>query len=298
MRGKLLVTVFVLAAYLLGSGKQGTACTVFYAANGDVVLGGNNEDWHIPLTKLWFIPRQEGRHGVVYVTFSNHRAIQGGMNDQGLFFDFLAVKPREVKPTPDKPRWSGHPLREVMEKCATVDEAVEMLETHNRVFMRRICIFLGDAQGNSAIVEGEAVVRKEGLYQVSTNFRQSLTPPDKSTCRRYRTANKMLSETEAFDVDLFRRICASVHQKGRNSTLYSSIYDLRRKVIYLYHFHDYSNVVEIDLEKELAKGEHVVEMPSLFPAKADFERFQKQATKDVPRQPASDQVRDRPAALR
>jgi len=27
---------------------------------------------------------------------------------------FLAVKPRAVKPTPDKKRWNGHPLREVI----------------------------------------------------------------------------------------------------------------------------------------------------------------------------------------
>jgi penicillin V acylase-like amidase (Ntn superfamily) len=261
------------------------ACTVFHAADGDVVLGGNNEDWHVPLTKLWFLPEQEGRYGVVYVTFSDHRAIQGGMNDQGLFFDFLAVKRRDVAPTPDKPPWNAHPLREVMERCATVDEAVEMLEAHNRAFMWRICIFLGDARGDSAIVEAEAVVRKQGTFQVATNFRQSLIPPAESTCRRHRTATRMLSQADAVNVDLFRRICAAVHQRGKNPTLYSTIYDLKRKVVYLYHYHNFENVVTLDLAEELAKGEHVVEMPGLFPKNPAFEQY---------RQAIEQQKRSRP----
>ncbi|MHC4398715.1 MAG: carcinine hydrolase/isopenicillin-N N-acyltransferase family protein [Planctomycetota bacterium] len=273
--------VIVLLSLTLGCARAGVGCTLFYAAEGDSVLGGNNEDWHVPLTKVWFVPRREGTHGVVYVTFSDHRAIQGGMNDQGLFFDFLAVRPREVKATPDKLSWIAHPLREIMEQCASVGEAVAMLKTHNRAFMRRICIFLGDAQGNSAIVEAEAVVRKQGKYQVATNFRQSLTPPAEATCWRYRTANRMLSQADQFSVDLFRRICAAVHQEGKNSTLYSTIYDLKSKVIYLYHFHDFENVVVLDLEKELAKGERVVEMPSLFPAKRGFERFRRNSTTDL-----------------
>jgi penicillin V acylase-like amidase (Ntn superfamily) len=273
--------ILVLLSLKLGCVRAGVGCTLFYAAEGDSVLGGNNEDWHVPLTKAWFVPGRAGAHGVVYVTFSDHRAIQGGMNDQGLFFDFLAVKPRDVKATPSKLRWNAHPLREIMKQCASVDEAVAMLEAHDRAFMRRICIFLGDAQGNSAIVEAEAVVRKQGKHQVATNFRQSLIPPAKATCWRYRTADRMLSQANEFSVDLFRRICAAVHQEGKNSTLYSTVYDLKRKIIYLYHFHDFENVVVFDLEEELAKGERVLEMPSLFPAKPDYERFRRDSATEL-----------------
>jgi hypothetical protein len=286
--------VAVLPAILNATASR--ACTLFYAADGEVVLGGNNEDWHIPLTKLWFVPGVDGKHGVAYVTFADHRAIQGGVNDQGLFFDFLAVQPRDVKPTPDKERWNGHPLREVMVQCGTVDEAVAMLERHHRAFMRRICIFLGDAHGNSAIVEAEAVVRKQGPYQVATNFRQSLTPPEQSDCRRYRTANRMLAGADKYSVDLFRRICDAVHQEGNNSTLYSTIYDLKRKQIHLYHFHNYENVVVFDVEAELAKGEHIVEMPSLFPANPAFERFRQ--NHPIPAHPPAGDRPERDTPLR
>ncbi len=65
-------------------------CTVFLAANDQVALAGNNEDWRNPFTKLWFIPAGEGTFGQMYVGFDDYYP-QGGMNDQGLFFDGLAV---------------------------------------------------------------------------------------------------------------------------------------------------------------------------------------------------------------
>jgi hypothetical protein len=36
-------------------------------------------------------------------------------------------------------------------------------------------------------------------------------------------------------------------------------------LIYLYHFHNYENVVVINLEEELKKGKHTIEISSLFP---------------------------------
>jgi len=143
--------------------------------------------------------------------------------------------------------------------------------------MKRICIFLGDAQGNSAIVEAEAVIRKQGPYQISTNYRQSLIPPSRSACRRYNKANTLLSQADGFSVDLFRRVCAATHQEDRNPTLYSTVYDLKQRVIHLYHFHDFDNVIEFDLQKELAKGERVVEMHTLFPPKANFLGFRRRS---------------------
>ncbi len=66
------------------------SCTVFYAADENVALAGNNEDWNNPLTKIWFLPPEEAKYGRVYVGFDDFSP-QGGMNDQGLFFDGLAV---------------------------------------------------------------------------------------------------------------------------------------------------------------------------------------------------------------
>ena len=58
-------------------------------------LVGNNEDYKIPYTRVWFVPPENGKYGRVYFGYDNWSP-QGGMNDQGLFFDFFAVKNRII----------------------------------------------------------------------------------------------------------------------------------------------------------------------------------------------------------
>src|SRR5512136_2947687 len=72
---------------VLGAGQ---GCSTVYATDGQQMLGGNNEDSGEPLTKVWFVPAGEGTHGMVLFGYGTYRA-QGGMNDEGLFFDFLSV---------------------------------------------------------------------------------------------------------------------------------------------------------------------------------------------------------------
>ena len=52
--------------------------------------------------------------------------------------------------------------------------------------------------------------------------------------------------------------------------MYSNIYDLDDRLVYLYNFHDFENEVVIDLSDELKKGPHVVELPSLFPRNSAY----------------------------
>jgi hypothetical protein len=78
---------------------------------------------------------------------------------------------------------------------------------------------------------------------------------------------------ENISVELFRRILAATHAEGANPTLYSNIYDLKRRVMYLYNFHNFENVVTIDLAAELEKGKRALDLPSLFPRTFDAEVF-------------------------
>ncbi len=66
-------------------------CTIFNASKNGRVLAGNNEDLNSTDSRVWFYPPTEGKHGYVYVGFDSY-GTQGGMNDQGLFFDFNALK--------------------------------------------------------------------------------------------------------------------------------------------------------------------------------------------------------------
>ena len=92
----------------------------------------------------------------------------------------------------DKPAYPGSLPDKALAECATVDCVVQLFEEWHAYDTWRHQFFFGDASGESAIVEPKAVLRKEGAYQVVTNFYQSTTPPQSCTCDRYRTATQML----------------------------------------------------------------------------------------------------------
>lgn len=256
-----LMIIFI--AQMLLTGNILFACTVFYASDGEMVLAGNNEDGSNPNTKVLFFPPEEGKYGRVYFEYDNF-APQGGVNDQGLFFDHTATGPLDVVLSKDKQKPRRNLIHEVMEKCATVEEALRVYDKYNLQFMRKFQTIFGDKTGDSAIIEGDVIICKKGTYQVLTNFHQSKMGSGEYTCERYNIAAEMLENADDISIDLFRRILAAVHQEG-SKTLYSNIYDLKRDITYLYHFHNYENVVEIDLQEELKKGKQTIDLPSLFP---------------------------------
>jgi hypothetical protein len=75
----------------------------------------------------------------------------------------------------------------------------------------------------------------------------------------------MLEDAVEINVELIRKVLMATHQEGAVNTVYSNIYDLRNGLVYLYHFHNFENVVVIDLHEELKHGLRILDIPSLFP---------------------------------
>ncbi len=255
----LLLTLIVLPSETLFS------CTMFTLTKNGKTLVGNNEDWRNPNTKMWFVLPEEGKYGIVYFGFDDLTP-QGGMNDQGLVFDYMATQPLEVKNSLHKETFRGDLMDKVMRECATVEEALNLVDHYNLQYFRSFQVMIVDKSGDSAIIEGDVIQRKKGNFQVCTNFYLSqLKEGDDIPCDRYKIATNLLSKNE-LTIDAFRNILAAVHQEGaQGGTLYSNIYDVNRGLVYLYHFHNYENVVAINLEDELKKGEHTIDLPTLFP---------------------------------
>ena len=262
--------------------QPGQGCTVFYAASGDLALAGNNEDSLNPLTRAWFIPASDGRYGLVYFGYDDLWP-QGGMNDQGLFFDGLYV-PYEALGisalNPAYPSGASAMLDDVMARSATVDEALAFFEQYRRDGLETGQLFFGDKTGNSAIVEGNAIIRKQGPYQIATNFRQSEASGPPYFDGRYNAADERLSQADSYSVELFRQILDATHQDHYAQTLYSQVYDLKNGLIYLYLFHDYRNVIILNLDNELAKGSHMASIASLFPMNQDYDQYSLQKTEE------------------
>ena len=250
-------------------------CTIFNALKKGRVLAGNNEDLNATDSRIWFFPPAEGKYGYVYVG-SDSYGIQGGMNDQGLFFDYNALKFSKMNPSPEKLpikgwRWL---INKIMSECATVEDVISLLDKYNLGWWGSNQVMYADATGASAVIGAKkngnlSIVRKKGDYQVSTNF--SLANPEfgASTypCSRYDIANEMLENMEELSVDYFEKILAATHQEATYPTVYSNICDLTKKEIYVYNFHNFEEVVKLNLEEELKKGKHDYDFSSLFPRK-------------------------------
>ncbi len=255
------------------------ACTAFMMSDGERVLVGNNEDYNIPYTRVWFVPAENGQYGRVYFGYDNWSP-QGGMNDQGLFFDFFATKPLEVKLSKEKPKFQGPIIDRMVAECATVGEVLDMFDQYDLEFMSKFQMFVVDKSGDAAIIEGDRIIRKSGSYQVVTNFYQSkvkenLRPCDwfQPSCMQYKKAESMLTESGTASVAHFRDILEATHRNTLGArTLYSNIYDLKKGLVYLYYLHNFKNEVVIDLNKELKKGRHYYDLPLLFGKKLKYGR--------------------------
>jgi hypothetical protein len=256
----------------------GAGCSTVYATDGRQMLAGNNEDSLEPLTKVWFVPATEGTFGLVLFGYGNYRA-QGGMNDQGLFFDLLTVSRELPIPLEGKQPWPGtnYLIYDAVATCATVACVVDLFERYYDADAWSMQAFFGDAIGESAIIEPQAILRQRGGYQVATNFYRSTIPSSQdpaSACPRYRIASEMLAGAPALSVEYMRDVMAAVHQDGpRALTVYTNVYDLVNRAVYLYYFSDYEHVAVLDLEDELAKDAHAYDLPALFPPNPAAQEF-------------------------
>ena len=255
------------------------ACTAFMASDSDTVLVGNNEDYNIPHTRMWFIPAKSGQYGRVYFGYDCWY-IGGGMNDQGLFFDILLTETLEIKSSKEKPIFKGHIFDKFMAECATVKEVLDLFDNYYLEQMSNFQLLVVDRTGDSVIIERDHIIRKTDSYQAVTNFLQSQVGENRQPCEwykggclRYQIAENMLRENRSVSVEYFREILEATHQNTLGvRTLYSNIYDLKNGLIYLYYLHNYDNEIIIDLKEELKKGSHYYEIPTLFGKKVPYGR--------------------------
>lgn len=276
---RLLMLLLGVAVPLLvpAMSMQARACTAVFVSTGDTVLVGNNEDAAMPLSKVWVVPGDAGKYSRLCLGYAGDNTVQGGVNEKGLWFDGFSADAKPVAADPGQKVFDGDMYDNILAECATVEEVVALLRRYNNPFLSDTMLMVGDRTGASAIIEGNAILPRRGPSQIITNFRQSEHPDGSKVCERYRVAQAMLKANPNVTVDGMRKILAAVHQEGPVSTIYSYICDLQNGKLYLYHFHNFENVVVLDLKQELAKGGHTQSLPELFPTTLAAEKFVSQS---------------------
>ncbi|UCC44790.1 MAG: hypothetical protein JSU65_02360 [Candidatus Zixiibacteriota bacterium] len=248
--------------------SSGQSCTVIYASDGTVALAGNNEDYKNPFMTISYLPAEDGKLGRIYFCHGTLYP-QGGMNEEGLFFDGATAERVEVPRDPGKLPYDGSLILKAMEECSTVEEVLQLYGRYDASGSWGGHYLVGDRFGNSVIIEPQTFIKKSGRYQIITNFLQSKTKPENSTDARYRLASELFEKAESISVDLFRRILNATHYEeysgSMTTTLYSFICDLKKRQIYVYYFHNFEEAVKIDLQEALKNGQRTCLISSLFP---------------------------------
>ncbi len=246
--------VLVLALYMFGTGPT-SACSIFVLTDGRRVLFCNNEDWSNHKTGIWFVPGASGRHGCVYVGFDNGWA-QGGLNTEGLAFDWVAGFNEKWEPDPTKATANGNPAQRMLETCSTVDEAIGFFKEYHEPSFSSGKMLVVDRIGTSAVIGA-----KDGRLD-AVKLKQSRGLGLGFGMRGDFAAKMVAKEPQATPTNA-ASILKEARQQGAYATKYSNVFDLKSGEIFLFQFPGQDNVVELKLADELNKGAHYYDIPEI-----------------------------------
>jgi len=277
----LLLTLLLLPLPLL-------ACTAFAMHNNGRTFIGNNEDSWCTQGQVRFVPGMEGHYGAVYFsTWTGHPfrewADQLGMNEAGLVFDGLSIQPKNAIPQDGKQLLHFTELNSrLMERCATVPEAIAFLEDYDRSFLYRSMLFLADANGTYAIVQSDTVIVGTDPHFAVGNWRMACnTDMDAVPIPRLQQGRTLLAEGVEPTVDGALSVLKGMRSCREflgNGTFFSTLFEPDRGQVHLYFYHDFDHPVVFDLKAELAKGAHTLDLPTLFPPNSEFQALKEYRT--------------------
>jgi hypothetical protein len=223
------------------------ACTIFVLTDTNRVLFCNNEDALNPMTRIWFVPGTDGRYGCAYVGFDNSWG-QGGLNTEGLSYDWVAGWKETWEPDPSQARIDGNPAERMLATCATLDEAVAFFRKRYEPGFGYARILVADKTGASAMIRA-----KDGKLFVD---------PAKQ-CRGFgygqRTLDEMLAPSSEATVANAMKILRACAQPS--ATRYSNVFDLKSGDILI--FRPSEAEMKLNLAVELKKGAHYYDIPQI-----------------------------------
>jgi hypothetical protein len=260
---KLFVCFCAHCIFILFSNKA-FSCTVFYLKNDTIILAGNNEDWKDPNSKMWFYPSVDNKFGWIKFGWGSGFP-QGGMNDQGVFWDATSGPYLEMPYSEaNKEKYQGALMKKVIEESTSIEDAISIFSKLYCEDQYKAQYLVGDTQFNSIIVEGDSIILIKDNYLILTNFYHSNPQLGGYPCWRYDTAKELFTNSEDLTTYLVGSILSATHQEGKYPTQYSQIYDLKNCRIYLFYYHNYEEFIVIDLKEELKKGYRSFDIPVLF----------------------------------
>ena len=141
-------------------------------------------------------------------------------------------------------------IRAILDKCATVDEALALLQAYDMKSLYKVTnhLFITERSGRSVVVEWEDNEMKVVEADAVTNF--VMSKPEHEPCERYDTIVGRFEETgRVMSCDDAMDLLMDVSQNGeRIKTQWSCVYDLDNFKMYLVTDANRADVYEITPE--------------------------------------------------
>ena len=281
-----VLTLFSIVLFLLVSQKEIQACSMYkITVDGKTMVGCNEDAWRTT-SRIWFEnAKSKNEYGAGFTgsrqVSANRFAPQSGMNEVGLVFSRLASHHPRKDELSTKKKKVTHELpylTDILHKCATVEDVKIYIEQYDHsLFIDDVFIYV-DNSGKYLIVEPYELTLGSNPHYVLSNFCPSITNNEKARkLKRYRDGVDFLSTHKVesslpFCTALSDEMDVCRNKKG-DGTLLTSIWNTKDGVVNLFFYHKYDSAVQFDLSEELAKGNHILNVASLFPTNHEFERL-------------------------
>lgn len=252
--------------------------------NGKTMVGCNEDAWRTT-SHIWFEVGQNNQYGAAFTGSrwdgENGYAPQSGMNEHGLVFSRLAsYHPKLITSKFNNRIQITNPtryLKDILHSCKTVEDVKKYIEKYDqRYFIEDVFIYI-ERSGKYIIVEPYKILSGNDAKYVLSNFCPSITPKSAANkLERYKKGTSFLTSKIETDLDFCRKLSDTMHvcrEKIGDGTLLTSIWDSTNGVVNLYFYHQYDQTVQFNLTKELAKGNHILKIDTLFPKNAEFEKL-------------------------
>jgi predicted choloylglycine hydrolase len=233
--------------------EQPHSCSVASYYVGGHQLVGRNFDNPSDRPHYFTTSRMDGCYRVIgHTIYGINTWVTDGINEKGLSLSGATNGGKYYlqEPYPDEPAIVlGQMQRIVLDKCATVDEALALIGKV-RVWCPNEGIhwLIADTTGRSVVVEWDlnhkmVVFDKKGLWELMTNTAlQEGEPNVVKLCWRYRKAKPQLEAGVSDTAGML-----SVMKGIRNSTLWTSVMDLNGRTIEVHYYKEFDRKYEFSL---------------------------------------------------
>jgi hypothetical protein len=258
-------------------GFPGFGCSMCKVTiNGKTYLGNNEDSWRTG-SRISFVNAPAGKLGALYMSYGDMFP-QGGMNEAGLAFDGLTIYKKNIKIDPSKRNVTNFSefVSDIMQNCKTVEDVKTYAYRYNRHIIPNGELFFADKSGRYLIMEPDTMLLGNDGKYIIANFCPSITPEsDRLDWARYRRGRDFIARHQSGNgADYCLALVDTMHEcreKLGDGTMYSSVANLSEGDFSLYFYHDYTKEVKFNLKQELAKGDRVIELASLFPDNIEYD---------------------------